>query len=337
MSGPINERLAPGALEYAPRWARGEAGERAMATNSEAAPPAAVPYPYDDEEDDDYQPINPDPPWKGRRRADIFEGDVAIVELRNSLALAPDVVPAPPVRPERMPLSPIIARLGVVGALAVVGTYGIVWLTAHTSASPVRPAAPAANMQAPVSDAGGTTFAVKGDRAPLAHAPWPVAADSRDLTTGTSAVRSASREAPAYTVAAMPAVSAPPAATPATVAAAPVASPPVAASAPARASTTSAVPDRAEIAALLGRSRAYLAEGDVAAARLILRRAVEGGDSEAMLALGSTYDPLVLQRLGVISFAGDPAQAREWYRRAAELGSTDAPVRIDQLAQVDRQ
>ena len=56
-----------------------------------------------------------------------------------------------------------------------------------------------------------------------------------------------------------------------------------------------------------------------------------------MLALGSTYDPLVLQRLGVIGFAGDPAQAREWYRRAAELGSTDAPVRIDQLAQVDRQ
>ena len=330
MSGPINERLAPGALEYAPRWARGEAGERAMATNSEAAPPAAVPYPFDDDEDDDYQPINPDPPWKGRRRADIFEGDVAIVELRNSLALAPDIVPAPPVRPERMPLSPIIARLGVVGALAVAGTYGIVWLTAHTSASPARPAAPAVNMQAPVADAGGATLVVKGDRAPIAHAPWPVAAESRDLTTGTSTARSASREAPAYSVAAMPAVSAPPAATAANVAAPPVA-------VPARAAATGAVPDRAEIAALLARSRAYLAEGDVAAARLILRRAVEGGDSEAMLALGSTYDPLVLQRLGVISFAGDPAQAREWYRRAAELGSTDAPVRIDQLAQIDRQ
>ena len=330
MSGPINERLAPGALEYAPRWARGEAGERAMATNSEAAPPAAVPYPFDDDEDDDYQPINPDPPWKGRRRADIFEGDVAIVELRNSLALAPDIVPAPPVRPERMPLSPIIARLGVVGALAVAGTYGIVWLTAHTSASPARPAAPAVNMQAPVADAGGATLVVKGDRAPIAHAPWPVAAESRDLTTGTSTARSASREAPAYSVAAMPAVSAPPAATAANVAAPPVA-------VPARAAATGAVPDRAEIAALLARSRAYLAEGDVAAARLILRRAVEGGDFEAMLALGSTYDPLVLQRLGVISFAGDPAQAREWYRRAAELGSTDAPVRIDQLAQIDRQ
>ncbi len=330
MSGPINERLAPGALEYAPRWARGEAGERAMATNSEAAPPAAVPYPFDDDEDDDYQPINPDPPWRGRRRADIFEGDVAIVELRNSLALAPDMVPAPPVRPERLPLSPIIARLGIVGALAIAGTYGIVWLTAHTSASPVRPAASAANMQAPAADAGGTSLAVKGDRAPIAHAPWPVAAESRDLTSGTSAVRRASREAPATSVAAMPAVSAPPAATAANVAAPPVA-------VPAHASTTGAVPDRAEIAALLARSRAYLAEGDVAAARLILRRAAEGGDSEAMLALGSTYDPLVLQRLGVIGFAGDPAQAREWYRRAAELGSTDAPVRIDQLAQVDRQ
>jgi hypothetical protein len=329
MSAPINERLASGALEYAPKWARGEAGERAAATNSEAAPPAGVPYPVDDDDDydDDYQPINPNPPWKGRRRSDIFEGDVAIVELRNSLALAPDMVPAPPVRPERMPLSPIIARLGVVGALAIAGTYGIVWLTAHTSASPVRPAAPAANMQAPVSDAGGTTFAVKGDRAPIAHAPWPVAAESRDLTTGTSAVRSVSREAPAYSVAAVSAPAAAPAAN--------VAAPPVVAAV--RAPATSAGPDHAEVSALLARSRAYLAEGDVAAARLILRRAVEGGDSEAMLALGSTYDPLVLQRLGVISFAGDPAQAREWYRRAAELGSTDAPVRIDQLAQIDRQ
>jgi TPR repeat protein len=94
--------------------------------------------------------------------------------------------------------------------------------------------------------------------------------------------------------------------------------------------------DRNEVAALLARGRAYIVEGDVAAARLVLRRAVESGDAQAALALGGTYDPLVLKRLGVISFAADPAQAREWYRKAADLGSPDASQRIAQLAQIDR-
>jgi TPR repeat protein len=97
-----------------------------------------------------------------------------------------------------------------------------------------------------------------------------------------------------------------------------------------------AVSDREEIAALLVRGRAYIAEGDVAAARLVLRRAVERGDPQAALALGGTYDPLVLKRLGVISFVADPEQARNWYRKAAELGSADATVRLEQLAQVER-
>jgi TPR repeat protein len=43
-----------------------------------------------------------------------------------------------------------------------------------------------------------------------------------------------------------------------------------------------------------------------------------------------------LKELGVIGFAGDPAQARDWYRRAAELGSADAPQRLEQLARLDR-
>jgi len=44
----------------------------------------------------------------------------------------------------------------------------------------------------------------------------------------------------------------------------------------------------------------------------------------------------MLKRLGVIGFAGDLAEARDWYRRAAELGSADAPQRLDQLAGLDR-
>ena len=84
------------------------------------------------------------------------------------------------------------------------------------------------------------------------------------------------------------------------------------------------------------RARGYLAAGDVAAARLVLRRAAERNDPQAALALGGTYDPAVLKRLGIINFHSDPAQAREWYRKAAELGSPDASIRLEQLVQTDR-
>jgi TPR repeat protein len=100
--------------------------------------------------------------------------------------------------------------------------------------------------------------------------------------------------------------------------------------------STVAAPDRDEITALLSRARTYLSAGDVAAARLVLRRAAERDDPQAALALGGTYDPNVLKRLGIVSFHSDPAQAREWYRRAAELGSPDASLRLEQLVEADR-
>ena len=73
--------------------------------------------------------------------------------------------------------------------------------------------------------------------------------------------------------------------------------------------------------------------GDVTAARLAFRRAAESGDAQAALALGGTFDPLVLKSLGAVGVAADPAQARAWYQKAAELGSRDAPQRLNQLAQ----
>jgi len=114
--------------------------------------------------------------------------------------------------------------------------------------------------------------------------------------------------------------------------------PPTAArmAAPAPSPSTVASPDRDEVAALLTRARTYLSAGDVAAARLVLRRAAERDDAQAALALGGTYDPVVLRRLGIINFHSDPAQARDWYRKAAELGSADASLRLDQLVQTDR-
>jgi TPR repeat protein len=94
-----------------------------------------------------------------------------------------------------------------------------------------------------------------------------------------------------------------------------------------------AAPDHNEVAGLLARGRAYLSEGDVALARLYLRRAAERYDPQAALALGGTYDPAELRRIGIANFQAqaDMAKAREWYRRAADLGSAAAALRLQQL------
>jgi len=61
-----------------------------------------------------------------------------------------------------------------------------------------------------------------------------------------------------------------------------------------------------------------------------LRRAAEKGDRRAALALGEAYDPIMLKRAGSKD-KGDPAQARVWYQKAAELGSTEAASRLKRL------
>ncbi len=101
-------------------------------------------------------------------------------------------------------------------------------------------------------------------------------------------------------------------------------------SAPPFPTAAAAEPDRNEVAALLARGRATLSNGDVAGARVFFRKAAEHDDPEATLALGETYDPAVLKDLGVIKFNADAALAREWYRRAADLGSAAASSRLGQ-------
>jgi TPR repeat protein len=100
--------------------------------------------------------------------------------------------------------------------------------------------------------------------------------------------------------------------------------------------TAAADLDRNQVAALLARGRAILSTGDVAGARAFLRRAAEHNDPQAALALGETYDPEMLKRLGVIKFNADVALAREWYRRAADLGSSAAGSRLSQLSKADQ-
>jgi len=90
--------------------------------------------------------------------------------------------------------------------------------------------------------------------------------------------------------------------------------------------------DSEEIAILVKRGNDFLAGGDIAAARLLLRRAAEAGSAEGALALGTTFDPIALKRLGAIGAIADLAQARQWYQCAAELGSSAASQQLAGLA-----
>ena len=90
--------------------------------------------------------------------------------------------------------------------------------------------------------------------------------------------------------------------------------------------------DRDVIATLLKRADALIASGDVAAARLVLRRAADAGDARAAMTLGGTYDPAILEKLDVHGFVPDVAMARSWYEKAKKFGSGEAPRRLEMLA-----
>ena len=76
----------------------------------------------------------------------------------------------------------------------------------------------------------------------------------------------------------------------------------------------------------------FLKDGDILSARLLLKRAASAGNAQAALELGMTFDPFFLAERGVVGFAPDVAQARGWYERAVELGSTEASRLHERLA-----
>ena len=90
--------------------------------------------------------------------------------------------------------------------------------------------------------------------------------------------------------------------------------------------------DPGEIASSLRRANDLIASGDLAAARLVLRRAANAGDAHAAMTLAGTYDPVVLEKLGVHGFVPDAAMARVWYEKARKAGSAAAPQRLEVLA-----
>ena len=87
--------------------------------------------------------------------------------------------------------------------------------------------------------------------------------------------------------------------------------------------------------------------GDIRNARLVLEHAAKAHNAAAVLELGATYDPFILQQLAAGKTASRgvesvPAmtdmtnieRARRLYEEARGLGSTEAAVRLDRLRSV---
>jgi hypothetical protein len=74
-------------------------------------------------------------------------------------------------------------------------------------------------------------------------------------------------------------------------------------------------------------------KGDVAGARAIFEVLATKGDPDAAIAMGETYDPVVLAQLFVKGLQPDEAKAIAWYKKAEELGDQRAKTRLNALNQ----
>jgi hypothetical protein len=239
--------------------------------------------------------------WRIGVADDAFSGDRAMVKLQRQLALDPDAVPEPPVD-DIQSLWPMALRLCAVAGVAA----AVAWLVISLPGTRLlRHDVVHADIQVPP---------------PVADTPkqdplrTPAAAG---LLLQHGLTEANASPAPAE---AMPAPAPAPQLTTALPSNDAAVTPPV---------SLSLASD--EIAMLLKRGKDAFSTGDLAAARLLLRRAAEAGSSEAALALGATFDPLVIRRLGAIGAAPDAAQARQWYQKAVALGSPTASQPLAQL------
>jgi hypothetical protein len=262
-----------------------------------------------------------------------------------------DDEPAPE-RVLREPISPFIIKAGIGAAVAATIIVGILAvgnplaLFANSKASLVGTVAapPVQTAAQPASQQGA--IPVRTTLEPV-RVPEPVLAPTRSASPDQLApeipssygARSASPPSRSLTRDEMasafktarpaPPEAAPPAA--ATVAAidpaaaAPLAAPPVGAAPPVRRI------DPGELATLLKRARSLISIGDIAPARLLLKRAADAQEASAALLLAQTYDPAVLGRQDMRSVTPDPAAARDWYQKAARYGSVEAQQRLSQM------
>ena len=241
-----------------------------------------------------------------------FSGDRAMLALQRQLALDPDLIPEPLSKGTAV-IRPLLIRLCSVTALAALVAWGLVSYSAVKKTAGITASTPATESNhSNVADVQPSQL-----RPTLSQT-----AETRTLVGNSQPVAAASAEAAAVTTAPVPAP-APAAAGAVTLALAP----------PLQADDRPPMRlDNEEMATLIKRGKDLFANGDLAAARLLLRRAAEAGSAEGALMLGTTFDPVALQRLGAIGARPDLAKARQWYQRAAELGSSAASQQLADLA-----
>lgn len=348
------------ALMYAPRWARDAEPEPEAEREEELNTDA------DDAADAGDRAEMAPPEDDAAADADempSFLGDRAMLDLQRRLSLDPEIVPPPPIvledRPSALRIAVRLCAVTAVAALVawVVVSYSRLRLPAHemarTDVTDVASAMPSAvklvhvhtAMPAPAAAPAAVHAFAAEEKAPDQAAPsaeTPLPEQQRGVSVAAKAPAAATgwppppRQPGGGSFAVQSAAPAggwpsPPQQPGDSLAVQRPAPPPPA---PAVAETGKSTLGADEIAVLLNRGKAFLNEGDVVSARLVLRRAADAGSAEAALALGASYDPLVIKQTGAVGVQVDAEQARQWYQKAAALGSNVASRQLANLANV---
>lgn len=259
-----------------------------------------------------------DPPWRRKRAREVFEGDVAAVELRSRLAPGVERIsePAVPVSTAASAFSGILRLMsGIAMTAAVAGAVGYLWgFRLSTEMREPTPASGQANVLRAPSTAVASPHTSNRDFGPptgtraasIGLAPVDRRGAAGPATSVDAAQRPALLPTPPQTVS--PSVAPPP--------------PGVEA-------------DASVIAAKMRIGVELVTYGEVTAARVMFQRAAEAGEAAGAFALAETYDPLALGELRLRErITPDIALARTWYERARDLGSLEARDRISRLAQL---
>ena len=299
MSSPMHfdDDVDP-ALMYAPPWAREQVSP---APSGSDAPMSDL-----DEPGRSFSKLDPK-----------FSGDRAMLELQRQLALNPDLIPEPATEGNAV-IRPLLIRFCSVVALAAVIAWGVVSYPGVKKGVEM--------LKANVSTPAIATSQAKPVRVETAQLPSS-ATQTNASTPTVSKPPPVSAPVAVASADTVPVIAPPaPAAPPASVAAPEPAGSPPPPPRPNDRSVAQVVSE--EVAMLVKRGKDFLADGDIASARLLLRRAAEAGSAEGALTLGMTFDPTMILRLGAIGAKPDMAQARHWYQRAAELGSSAASQQL---------
>lgn len=254
-------------------------------------------------------------------RAPRFVGDRAMIELRQRLAVDPEAVPQPPPKNASRSVDRLAFRFCAVAAVAALVAWGVASFSrVRLPANEVRqarvvPAMAVSKVKPVQAHAAVSAAATRQAPAPIETPAAPqVALAVEENTPAPPSAMPLWLQQSGIAIAAKVAEPAPP---------------PVASSS---AITGKPLLNADEIAMLIKRGKAFMADGDVVAARLLLQRAAEAGSADAALALGASFDPLIIKQAGAIGVQTDAAEARRWYQQAAALGSDAASKQLAKLA-----